>query len=858
MSRFYMNVDELTDEEVIYELRLRVGPNASLQYGNGRRVLRSWLRSEGPDELLTNRTMSEEYWVIPEALQHVEQELRTARWRACKSRLIHYYRRLWRCKAKTQDESMNRLVLMDKTRKLMMHYFQQDLAQMYPASPQVEVPSQVPLPASPDASTAVSTEVPATSTVENTSYSERYPASAWSRTPVSRQSRNASVTQPNNSGPSVSESSTSTSSGGSIEHSLNVAATSAADTPSSTMAIGSARVPASVPERVAIATSRGPAAEVADQAEQLAQAKHILEQSLREINQQEQALYSQQQSTGSTGTTFGQFQHWGGNLPMTTTSRPGMNTEPYLTSSTGQAWNRFGPRIQPQPTTSVQPSRVSTTTSTTTQSSLSPPLSRMYSHNPGTATSSVNPWSIPFAGFGLLNPRRAELGASMTEQRPENSSQGQQRAANIPLDYVHASEIEGYVRSYVQNLLNPAGGRPIVRNTIVNNLAQQIAEVGLRDPEVSTIDQGRNRFSATIPAGALRVSSEPPIYNPDVTPFARPPGIGTQSTPTLFNDQRDFMFTSREQDPQGDHGHDPANPLPPQDPEWNNARPLYLERRRLPHQTCNIIEKWPKFAGDANPVPVIDFLMEIDVMCRSYHVSKEELRTHAHLLFKEDAYVWYTAYERRFDSWDTLLYQLRLRYDNPNRDRVTKEEMKNRKQRPNERFSAFLTDIEKMCQRLMRPMSESEKFELVAENMKMSYKRRLVPFTITSIDELQDVCFRFDALEGLLQNPPAKQRTNLINEVMLDGEMMLQEEYEEEVDLDAIQAGRGAAQRFRRMDPGVQPTCWNCRRTGHLWRDCEQQKEIFCHICGNRGTTAFKCPQQHNIRSVEPTGSKNE
>ena len=120
-----------------------------------------------------------------------------------------------------------------------------------------------------------------------------------------------------------------------------------------------------------------------------------------------------------------------------------------------------------------------------------------------------------------------------------------------------------------------------------------------------------------------------------------------------------------------------------------------LRRGRLPHQTCSILEKWPKFAGDTHPVPVIDFLRQIELLSRSYQITKEELRTHAHLLFKDDAYVWYTAYEPKFDSWDTLLYYLKMRYDNPNRDRFIKEDLRNRKQRPNELFRAFLTDIER-------------------------------------------------------------------------------------------------------------------------------------------------------------------
>lgn len=95
---------------------------------------------------------------------------------------------------------------------------------------------------------------------------------------------------------------------------------------------------------------------------------------------------------------------------------------------------------------------------------------------------------------------------------------------------------------------------------------------------------------------------------------------------------------------------------------------------------------------------------------------------HAHLLFKDDAYVWFTAYESQLATWDMLLVYLKMRYDNPNRDRFIREEMRNRKQRPNELFSAYLTDVEAMSQRMTRKMTNEEKFDIIVENMKLSYK----------------------------------------------------------------------------------------------------------------------------------------
>ncbi|KAL1400209.1 hypothetical protein pipiens_007629 [Culex pipiens pipiens] len=130
---------------------------------------------------------------------------------------------------------------------------------------------------------------------------------------------------------------------------------------------------------------------------------------------------------------------------------------------------------------------------------------------------------------------------------------------------------------------------------------------------------------------------------------------------------------------------------------------------------------------------------------------------HAHILFKDSAYTWYTTYHDRFDCWNTLEHYLRLRYDNPNQDSIIKFELHNRKQRPNEKFSAFLTDLEFLAQRLTYRVPEKEIFELAKANMKLSYQRRLVLVTIESLDHLSNLCSRMDALEASLNKSTVHQ-----------------------------------------------------------------------------------------------------
>lgn len=291
-------------------------------------------------------------------------------------------------------------------------------------------------------------------------------------------------------------------------------------------------------------------------------------------------------------------------------------------------------------------------------------------------------------------------------------------------------------------------------------------------------------------------------------------------------------------------------------------------RQRLPHQTCNIIEKWPKFSGEGNAVPVVDFLRQIEILSRSYQVSQEELRVHAHMLFKGDAYVWFTAYDDKMDSWDRLVTMLKMRYDNPNRDKSIREDMRNRKQKPSEPFSAYLTDIEAMSQRLIRKMSDAEKFDLVMDNMKLSYRRRLALQPIQSLDHLAQLCYQFDSLESNMYLTRTVTKPVVLNQIFAEDELEDLEEVAEEDDptVMALRPKMSRKDSNKFSGPNMaseqqstdQPLCWNCRSLGHMWRECTQRKTLFCHICGHTNTTAYQCPQKHNLKPRETSDSKNE
>lgn len=455
------------------------------------------------------------------------------------------------------------------------------------------------------------------------------------------------------------------------------------------------------------------------------------------------------------------------------------------------------------------------------------------------------------------------VGTQYAQRGDEVRQSSRITAENVNMDeYVHCSQIEAYVKRCVEQMTQQGTRYSMGQDNLVNNLADEVAQVRFADYE--PVHTQRNR--ANQPQQSILREPSPPLQLSGPRPDAR-------STPrqNLANTYRVFPAEGNRFDPI-QFGNIPNHRSTIDSPglrryqaDVDSYRGNSYSRRQ-PHQQCAIIEKWPKFTGDTNSVPVTDFLKQIDILCRSYDINKQELRMHAHLLFKDNAYVWYTTYEEKFNSWESLEVYLKMRYDNPNRDRLIREEMRNRKQRPNELFSAFLADMEMLAQRMIRKMSEAEKFEMIVENMKLSYKRRLALEPIQSIDHLAQMCYKFDALESNLYQVYSQSKS--VHHVALEDEG--NEDYLDTTEADVC-ALRSKMLQNRNNIPGkinsetkssndqkiAEMTCWNCNATGHLWRDCDKRKRIFCHICGMMDTTAFRCPNHHNLRS-EDEESKNE
>lgn len=811
MEQYYqINANDLYEDEISYELALRHLPvNVSLP--TRMRNLRQALREPETEkvQLIEGYSLEEDYTIVPQNLQEIVHRMENNQPKGCWSRLVHYHKRVRRYVAGDRRTLDNQELLLDLINRLAIKYFKVDMNQFVPQTDLflvVKSPHGVKIPfrqlPDSDLNPNVRTNVEAVPVLPSTSTADLVV-------------------------PEVTSAEDEGAWGGTTATTTSVLVSSCGDGSTSMSPLRVSPTTSSAPPVTSINTGAIPKRPSLDKVYE--QLKVFLENPMATSPSIDSADLSVLFQT------------------------------PEFRSAFVQAMNSV------KPTMTREDSRSSVVSSFTAMNTSTPTVS-------ATAT----------------RPTPLLQSTQPTTTVPE----GARRQLDMS-KFVHIDEIQGYIKACVNSIIHNGPRCPEDHQQSIDGLVEQITNVGIHDSEVTNISRGVGAVPQTVP---FQINLDPPFQLPTAIQ-----GGSTQTTlPGMVDSSRILpnfnrpVVTEAQPVPRSDVGFqqqesrgngllldsqnlqlppNPADqfwdpPVPgPSDPNAGHGRPNEFPpmlqggsqgygRQRLPHQTCNIIEKWPKFSGDASPYPVADFLRQIACMSRSYKVSTAELRVHAHLLFKDDAYTWFMAYDYKLDTWETLVAYLRMRYDNPNRDKFIRDEMRLRKQKPNEKFSAYLTDMESMASRMVHPMSQAELYNLVTENMKMSYKRRLLLVRVESLTHLSQLCFQFDALEGTLNNP--RQGKPGVNQIAVDEEPYDEDDEVDEPEVLVVQPKPARPNRST-LEPVPAPrrraeeACWNCRQLGHMWRDCSQKKRFFCHICGQEDTVASQCPKRHNL-----FGSKNE
>jgi Retrotransposon gag protein/Zinc knuckle len=276
-------------------------------------------------------------------------------------------------------------------------------------------------------------------------------------------------------------------------------------------------------------------------------------------------------------------------------------------------------------------------------------------------------------------------------------------------------------------------------------------------------------------------------------------------------------------------------PISQNDYRQNNVEYRY-ESRRLP------TEKWGiTFSGDPNDkksLGLLDFLARINVLAKNSRVSDEELLRSATILLTGSALEFYWAFHESFNSWNELVHELLDTYLPKDFSYELRKEIDNRKQRPNESFTAFFADMALKFQKLSYNIPEGEMVTILMRNLNPYFAEKLFSLQIETLGQLKHYCLKVEVLKRSMIGFRGNMR--LINEIATD-------DLDNEVE--AIRHSNTGHRVTREIsvqtdsESKPKPKCFRCGQVGHFQANCKKRSEIICYGCQSPGVTKPKCPK---------------
>lgn len=268
----------------------------------------------------------------------------------------------------------------------------------------------------------------------------------------------------------------------------------------------------------------------------------------------------------------------------------------------------------------------------------------------------------------------------------------------------------------------------------------------------------------------------------------------------------------------------------------------------------SIIQNWNlKFDGSTNGLNVEEFLYRVrSLTTENFNGDFGIICKNLHILLVGKARDWYWRYHKQVTNidWREFCQALRYQYKDFRSNFDLKEEIRNRKMKPGEKFETFFESVCVMLDRLETPIPETELVEILTRNLRSDIRHELLYVPIYSIAHLRKLVQMRENLLGeeyFRRNLPSKQTTQFYSRRNI-AEVDAAEDYPEltitsDATVDAIRTGP------------VITNCWNCGEPGHHWEDCLRERKVFCYGCGAKNTYKPQCQRCSNRKIINSKNS---
>ena len=294
------------------------------------------------------------------------------------------------------------------------------------------------------------------------------------------------------------------------------------------------------------------------------------------------------------------------------------------------------------------------------------------------------------------------------------------------------------------------------------------------------------------------------------------------------------------------------------------------------------VSEWRiKYDGKDQGRRLSEFLKEIKMRSKAEDISERELFRGAIHLFSGRAKDWFMdGFENReFRTWAELKRELKREFLPPDLDYQIESQDTNRRQQPREKFVDYFHDMQKLFQSMTKSISERRRFEIIWRNTRFDYKNALTGVRIKTLSKLKKFGRIVDENNWNMfpksSDIPNRPKYNQINELYSTktktsgGSLTVntpnfakKQSKVETNDQNRFKESEGGregknvtlsdpmegstkstlktlAEQYKRPPIG---TCYNCKKTGHHYVECPENKRKFCRLCGFSDVLTHLCP----------------
>jgi len=283
----------------------------------------------------------------------------------------------------------------------------------------------------------------------------------------------------------------------------------------------------------------------------------------------------------------------------------------------------------------------------------------------------------------------------------------------------------------------------------------------------------------------------------------------------------------------------------------------------------NILRKWNLTFSGSRGSDAEAFLVRIEEGRALIPVSDEDIFRCLPFFLSGTALHWFRARRSEWESWEEFVAAWRSRFGDPDFQFALRDEILRRTQGEHESVADYLTCMQALFDRLSPPWSLAEQLNYAHRNMLPRLQVAVRRDEIRSFASLEIMASRIEVSHEAATRyraPPPPERSLFPELAYRSPKKTARATVAAAMGVSTpVSAGRKKAAKTSSpntsaagptvvpANPAIAPVattsgrvgnvkCWNCEKTGHIARECGEERRIYCYRCGKSNVTVKTCP----------------